>query len=561
LSAVASDNNINNIPFFYQNAVATLTTTTSKTSCNLPKTLTEQQFFSLLEAAKVQNTIADDWTFKLSVSLNENSGYSIDNCDLISPLNNTNLTDNLFYMKNYVASNHSINFGSSSVTIIPDNTILTLNSNSTYLSTANSIMVDLTKGEKLSSDLAGVDGQIRINSNTAITRTTDTASLQKGSTNWANITPYVWYTGENGINNKAAISDDETATNSAIIYANNLKTNPYLKLSIQKLATRTNSTSLTGIKQVNGAILTASSTIDANKCALTYSSNSIDNTIWKLSKTITLDFSSSKLYDKNTPNTYLSNVLSNGYITNTTYDVTQITSGNSYQLELAAKKLNNLDLYRAVNDSSLSNKWSISYTNGVDTCLKATSDFAYSVTNRLPQYSDSLMSLLFQDNSKRIYYKYTYSTIQSGTTYSSLADQISVTYSTSQDYSNGTNFIIDQNNMTKTFTENPQPSISFVDETQYTLNYSSKYKNTDWRLVFVLLNSTFNVSFPALYGAYSNITLNINGLSQTDSYYTLQNKSTLKLAPRSSLQLVALKSTFVPRPNGPQINNIFEAFN
>jgi hypothetical protein len=96
---VITTDDLNNMPLFNGNGQDPLVFNSSKNSLPIPGVMTSVQFETLFNG-DVYNTIADEWTFQIDVSTNNNSGYNIDmSHPLISDLDNSNLLDNPFYME------------------------------------------------------------------------------------------------------------------------------------------------------------------------------------------------------------------------------------------------------------------------------------------------------------------------------------------------------------------------------------------------------------------------------------------------------------------------------
>jgi len=502
-----------------QNGV--ITKTTSKSDLNVPYSFTTESF-STFFSQSVLDTVVTGYTFNVHIQ-DGSGGYFVtlvdpivdnNNKRMITDLNNSNLLDNPYYMANFVGQQHSITFSDASLNI-------DLSTNA-IIQNANSININLTDGETLPSQYAGVNGQIKINPNTDTTRTTDVSFNGMAGTNASNIS--VFYTGANTINQ-------------------DMMTNPYLAVNYKKVALRSSAEPAQNIEvSNNGAFLTLYSNnsivnniVDAS-LNFTFNSNLYNDDyirLWRIESTNILVSQPNSFYSNYDETSNQATNLVNGITVNSVMKNIHGNSLNydSYRLTLLAKTLTNINLYNAVYSTV---NWTINYKQG--SYLTTDSVLAFNSTNSLPNFDSNLITSINSGNP--LYYKYEYKTSTTSNSHGSLQDYIQVTYSPNQNFINNvTTFTIPQTDITRTYTNVLPAVINSTFEGSYNL-ITSPYTIEQWRLVQVTASSTFNATFNPKYGPFNNIIVGINNLSQTNIYYALQNRTSGQLAPPSSMQYV-----------------------
>lgn len=520
----AIDNNsLQYLPIMDANAGnGPITNTTLRSNLNVPYSFTTESFSTFFNQV-VLDTIVTGYTFNVNIQ-DGSGGYYVTQVDpnvnntykkMITNLDNSNLLDNPYYMSNFVGEQHSISFSDASLNI-------DLSTNA-VIQNANSININLADGETLTSQYAGVNGQIKINPNTDTTRTADVSFNNMAGTNASNIS--VFYSGANVINQ-------------------DMMTNPYLAVNYKKIALRSSIEPVQNTElSNNGAFLTlysnnsiVNSTVDASM-GFTFNSNLYNDDyirLWRIESTNVLVSQPNSFYSNYDEISNQATNLVNGITVNSVMKNIYGNSTNydSYRLKLTAKTLENINLSNAV---SATTNWTINYKQG--SYLTSDSVVAFNNTNSLPNYDSNLITSI--NNGTPLYYKYEYKTGSSSISHGSLQDYVQVTYSQDQNFINNvTTFNIPQTDITRTYT-NVLPAViyPFLDGS-HNLIASSPYTNEQWRLVQVTASSTFNATFNPKYGPFNNIVVGINNLSQTNTYYALQNRTSGQLAPPSAMQYV-----------------------
>jgi photosystem II stability/assembly factor-like uncharacterized protein len=504
---VVNSYDLDNMPLFDGNGQSPLVFDSSKNSLPIPGNMSAMQFESLLNE-DVYNTVANDWTFQIDVSTNDNSGYNIDmSHPLISDLDNSNLLDNPFYMENYVSNEHSITFSNASISID-----VSANGTSTD---ANSITIDLSNGETLQQIYAGVDGEIIINTNTIHTRYTDLSNVDL----IGNFTPLVAYPGD--VVATPVLSEEEM-------------TNPYFKGMWQKVAQQSSVTSPDyWLKTDASAIMTlytqGSGIVDNfyNASDFDFSFNNTfganeDIQLWQITGSNNVIVNPSSFYTDSSYTNQELGIATAGVLTGITDDI----SYNSYRILLDAKTKEDIGLYNAVTDVS---GWTLTYTDILDNFLHSSADQAYS-KSALPIYDQSVITAL--DTGDNLNFSYTYKTIEDSDSPGGLSDSVDISY-------NNHVVTIVQKHIVRNYDASyTNTSYSIVPDTSY--NFTGTFLNkTSYQLVYVNANSKYNASFFANYGPFTNITLTVNDILQNDKFYTVRNISTGQLFPHSVLAFVS----------------------
>lgn len=490
----------------------TLSYDTPKGLLNIPGTMDVYDFYSLFNEA-VKNTINEGYKFKIDITSSD-AGYHVDENNLISQLDNSNLLDNPYYMVNYVSGTHRIELSNSGISI-----------SGVYEANSNSVSIDLSMGEQLSSEYAGVNGQFILNTHTSITRTSILGNFEMDGMNTSDIS--VDY-GEYGINDY-------------------MKSTPFVAVMYEKVALKSENESEDNIfKSDNNAFLTlytnavVNSQVDSNDVQFNFVNSLFgdDNIrLWNLSSTNSIVSGPDSLYGSFNSTTNqvedpIPGINVDGVMTNL---VNGLTTYDSYNSVLTAKTMENIGLDLAVTGVT---GWSIAYSDSSDTYLNSSARNAFDNVCTLPKYSQELITNI--NNGTSLYYKYEYKTNGQATNFGDLQDYVEVTYSVNEDLSDATTFIISQRELKRTYDNDSATNTTPVNPSSYTL--SGRYSADKWQLVQVTKTTNFNVSFDAKYGPFTNIKVSITGITQTDSYYALQNITSNQLAPHSALQYVSSSS-------------------
>ncbi len=526
-----NNDDLNYMPLFDGNGQDPLTYDSSKNSLPIPGQMSASEFESLLNT-DVYNTVANGWTYIIDVSSN-NGGYSI-NTDhpLVSDLNNDNLLDNPYYMENYVSNDHSINFSNSTITIDP--------STNGVSADALTIDIDLTQGERLDATYAGVDGQIILNTNTVETRYGNLVSQDLSG----NFVPQVFYA-EDASNGVQSLSSEEM-------------TNPILVGMWQKVAQESSVTDPDyWLKQSNDAILTlyadpagiVNSSFNASDFDFSFNqspfSGSENIQLWNLSVVNNIIVNPQSFYasaDYN-PNSLEEGIATTGIITS----LLETINYDSYRILLIAKTKEDISLYNAVTAPSV-NGWELNYSDPAHTFLHTDSAQATS-TNALPIYNSGIVAAINNDAS--LNYTYTYKTREDAFSPAGLVDYVDISYSI---LDTSYNVTIYQPQITRIY-DNEAADVSYnvVPDTSYNFG-GIFYNKTNWELVYVTAKSKYNASFFANYGPFTNLTLSVNDILQTDNYYAIRNKSNGHFAPQTALIHVTYP------PDVPPITDLGKVF-
>lgn len=486
----------------------------NKADLHIPGVMTSDQFDSLFNNG-VFNTIAEDWTFKIDISSN-NGGYAIsDEHPLMSDLNNDNLLDNPYYMEHYVKNNHTIQYTPGILTIIPDT--------SGNLTDASSVAIDLVYGEELNETHAGVDGQFILNTNTTSTRYTD---LSENTVAAYTFIPNVYYQSDTNISTNQLTEEE--------------KTNYYFEAMWQKVAQQTvDLSSNIYLKQSNGAILTlfnddkiVDTSYNATDFNFSFNSTLFDSSsvnLWKLNAVNNIIVDVESLYKSASygSTSRQRGISTTGILTNLQEDLTY----NSYRVKLTAKQKESLGL----SDAALNAGWALIYNTTGISYLQTSSTNAFS-TDVLPIYNPAVINALIAGTD--ICFNYTYGTNVSGTNSGSLSDYVNVEYN----YDGSTNilgqFTIDQNNITRAYSTNPNIQKIPVSTDDYVFT-GGIYNKTNWELVHVTAQTTYSAYFNPHYGAYTNLQLRLDNIAQQNIFYAVRNKISGLLAGANALDYVS----------------------
>ena len=518
-----ADDYLTQIPLMDANADGGLLNPNSdKNNLSVPGTMSSDEFYSLFNTA-VLGTVSEGYTFRVDANTS-NGGYFIDNTNLTSnmlltDLNNDNLLDNPYYMENYVSDEHTIEFSDSTIQIVETSNANELNN--------NLITIDLTAGETLTSLEAGQNGEIKINTNTPNTRITEFE--QSGMTGTSESGVYVYYSGSD------VISED-------------MMTNPYLAVEVSKLVSRSSAQETINPDNVlstsNDAFLThytnQITNADSDGENLNFNNLFEDDNIrlWRLDVQNTLGVEPNSFYaGYDDENNMCMNLVDGISVEAIIQHLSEnLTSYESYREKLTAKSIDSTGLSAAVQAAGAESGWTIRYTNDDESYLKSSSTIAFNDTNSLPNYNVDLINTI--NNGAPLYFSYEYKTNDNSSTHGGLQDYVKVSYSLNPDLvTDATIFNIPQTSLTRTYYGIPVPTISDVNFAYSIL--TGPYSMEQWKLVSVSKESTFDVTFIPNYGPFTNITLGINSIQQVDVFYSLQNRSTGKIAPQSALNYVS----------------------
>lgn len=505
---------LQNMPMFNgygQNPSGDLVYNSSKTSSSMyvPGTMNQPQFQTLFDT-DVLNTIANGWTFDISINNVTGSGYNIaEPHPLVSNLDNSNLLDNLYYMQNYVTNTHSLNISNTLPLEIVD-------FSNGQQSVIDAIIIDLSNGETLTSTYAGVNGEIILNTNSDTTRTTDTTTSSDFS---SNIIPYVYYLQDNSSN---YISGQQT-------------TQPYFEALWQKVAQESGATSSDYyFKKNDNALMTLytneivdnlyeQSDFSFNFYSSTFGSSG-DIRLWKINATNNVIINPQSLYSDASYSDLITGIATSGALTNLTTDL----SFNEYRVLLTAKVISDIDLSNAVAGAG----WELTYING-DSYLKTSSTQAFSELG-MPIYDPSFVQYLVDGSS--VPFSYTYGTEENAANPGGLVDYVDISYNY-----NGTIVVrIPQTEITRTYNSGSDVSYNKITDTSYNFT-GTIYNKTSWELVYVTSHSSYNATFNPNFGPFSNLQMTINNITQQDNYYAirfLDASNNFSFAPQSALQYV-----------------------
>ena len=501
----------NNAPIFNKNKPSVFGANTDKVNCSVPESLNESQFFAMLGSAAGDN-VSDNWNFNVEITTSANSGYNLRPSDhrLVETLDNSNLADSMFYMENYVSDAHEITFSSGSVTVSASDYGVT--------STASQLVVDLSDGEKLPSAFESVNGKCKIDSNTVSTRTGDISN-----NGMSNITASVFYTGES-TTGLSPISDVE-------------KVNAYFACSVQKVVQDTN-TDTVKFLQNTGAIVNlytdadgiVNHAFDASDYSFAFANNTSDNVVWRLNSTnellnkqpsLSLDENYTQTLKDSNPTMNIYGTFKNLAADNVTY--------HEFRNKLTAKKLADLNLNTVVNNTL---GWELAYSDPSDNFLKTdgnTAAYTQKVAH-LPNLENSQDAMLSYLNTAgaSLSYKYEYLPYYRETPTSKpiyTCDSLKLTYSPVDNSSNVTEYNIQIPTTNTTRDVQMSETLVEVSPTDYKDLLISRTAQSFIKANAVLKRRTvinsIDVTFPALYGPFTNIDMCIKGITQTSIDYVV----------------------------------------
>ena len=494
---------LNNIPLMDVNG--TLTETTQKNELNVPGDLNND--LNVLFNPDVLNTISENYKFYIEVS-DASGGYYIDgDHPLTSVINNDDIHDNPFYMANYVNVVHNIMFSAGEIIVEPSSNDVSVDNSGNL----DFLTFDLTDGETLTSDYAGNNGVIKINTNSPSSRTTDVSFVDMTGTEAHDIS--VLYSGANEISDA-------------------MRTSPYLHVNYDKVVLRSSvEPSANVFLSSNDAFLTMytdTNKIVNNKLDATYSDFSFNKILfnddsirlWRLNTENILATDPESFYSGYDDASNVGINLINGIcVSSVLENLTENLVYDSYRCELTAKHIQDLSLYEAVQDASTN--WSIIYSDdSSNNFLKSNSSQAFNHLDALPNYDNSLINRIASGTS--LNYSYEYITQTDKSTYGGLVDYVQVTYT---DASNTNTFKIPETDLNKVYHPDLSEILITPVDASYSLPTSGPYTREQWRLVYVERTSVFDVDFNPNFGPFSNITLQISSITQINRYYALQSKT------------------------------------
>ena len=504
-------NDLEHIPIFNENG-GTITSNSTKTdaSFNIPGDMIEREFKTLFNSV---DSISDGWEFKIDISSN-GGGYFISglNDTFVTDLSNANIKDNLYYMKNYVNNTHHIDINNGTVTVAPD---------------THSISVDLTDGEILSSDKAGIDGQILIDIKDKTTRATDISGA-------STFTPYVYYESDVTVGDSKTFIDGESKTSKLFDVmwqkvAQNTETNPEENISQNEKATL----SLFTDKLVNNLYTPNEDfTLDFK---LT-SSSLKDVNLWKVDLENNLIINGNSFYDDEEYVNVKDGIITSGTIRNVIQDSIY---NNNYRLKLRAKTIDDISL----KEYALNINCQLSYKNDGDTFLQTSSALAYATNDRLPVPKRLLREKL--PVGIDISYSYTYNTVQSAETSGGLQDFVTVEYSPIDvsvltppevDDFTGT-FIIQENEIVRNLKSN---ETIIVDVSQNLYNIINTSTPQDYKLRKIEYIKKFDAKFDAKFASYTNLLIEMNDITQITTQYVLYHNTRGNVSSFYTKQYLAL---------------------
>ena len=506
-------NYLQNMPMFNgygQNPSGDLVYNSSKTSSSMyvPGTMTQSQFQTLFNES-VYNTIAEGWTFDISINNVTGSGYNINGSHpIVSNLDNSNLLDNLYYMQNYVTNTHSLNISNTLPLVIDAST----NGQSSVI---NEILIDLSNGETLTSTYAGVNGEIILNTNSDTTRYTNLTYNDIS----LNVIPYVYYSQDNSSN---YISGQQT-------------TEPYFEALWQKVAQESGATSSDYyFKKNDNALMTLysngivdnlyeQSDFSFNFYSSTFGSSG-DIRLWKVNVTNNVIINPQSLYSDASYSGLIPGIATSGAITNLTTDL----SFNEFRVYLTAKVISDIDLSNAIAGAG----WELNYSSS-GSYLESSSTQAFSEFG-MPIYDPSFVQYLVDGSN--VPFSYTYGTEENAANPGGLVDYVDISYNY-----NGTNVVrIPQTEITRTYNSGSDVSYNIIPDGSYNFT-GSLYNKSSWELVYVTSHSSYNATFNPNFGPFSNLQMTINNITQQDNYYAIRFfdvSNNFSFAPQSALQYV-----------------------
>ncbi len=517
-----TDSDLHAIPFFNGDGVTLANNSEKDDSDNLliPGTMDYDEFATLFNT-DVLNTINGEWQFSIDISSSNLGGYTLPSSHVgISDLDNSDLHDNLYYMENYVSNSHHIDITSGTVTI-------DVSSNGTS-TTASEITVDLSAGEILPSGQAGTDGAIRLHIYAPATRHADLSGALVST-----VSPQVYYSSDFPNN---CISEEE-------------QDNPYFKVLWQKVAQQTSSATDDYLLRNNDATLTlySSGIVDSSYSSadfdLSFNKTTINTSnihLWRIDVVDNVILQDDSLYSDPDYTNVVPRISTSGLLTN----MSEALTYNNYRLYLTAKSLPDIALYNSVQDVS---GWNISYSDATPH-LTSSSDNAFTSVRNIPvvpeSNSDAIITYINQGNDLSFTYEYKtigVTSLASGSGSGKLLDYVDVVY-TADDASYNKTFIIPQQQITRTNYQTISSTYVEVSDSSYSFS-STVYSRPDYKLVLMTDVNTFDASFPACYGPFDNVTLGLNSIVQTDTYYAVYNTLTQKTESPTALKAVSTTIT------------------
>jgi hypothetical protein len=336
---------ITHIPFFNPNLGLDGSNTLIETNPSL------QSYTSLFNGASEPWSLLSGFEYSISAVDVSNSGYTIrrngdtttqfnnDNNVNIFTLDNSNLTDNYRYMRDFARSAHQLSFNDVSVNIVAGVNGTSSNTESNVFAVSDELET-LTESEWR-------NGEILLNINSPSTRSVE---LQNSGVDLSNIlSSQIIYNDEGTAQGKIGISDS-------------MKESPYVNFST-KLLMKSSDYDINYVKS-NGASFNlfknnsvVNSYFSPAQIAFNYNKTVSDNTveIFKVNTNQLLKTESSNALYDNADGSVVSDYYVNGYLTNfTTMLNEQGKTMDKLKLDVKLKQLNTLGLYIDASNASWS---------------------------------------------------------------------------------------------------------------------------------------------------------------------------------------------------------------
>ena len=466
----------------------------------LPSTdLSQDEMLSLIHSTN-RAMIQPNFSFKVEISSNEDSGYSFEDSsyNLVS-IDDSELNDSLIYMKEWVNHPHSLTLSEGNLSLAVDTNGM------------SSVIEEISfagEREKLPSGKAGVDGVISLNSHTLLDRHSSIAQTEGNNTQVA-----IYYTNDTIPSGLSKVDDI-------------LCTTPEVSFGWQKVMEATSVESVTNFRKnsdttlnlVSGNnIINETFVNNVNKFSYVFNSNNLPEEsatnnveLWEITSGLNLLAEPNRIVSD-------TNVLLEGV-------------NSSVILKSATRAFN--DLNREIRQKiTLKDISELGITNNIESCgwntsllegasiLESSSTSAYSVLESLPTYDLSLFYMFMaNDNTNAIPYKLEYKTTNEASQLGSLSDFFEISYT----YNNGVKtFIIVENEMTTIDLVKQDGLNEDVPDGLYNFLTTGTpiYNKVTHKLVKHTLRSTYRRRFKFPLGQYDNYELTTPLIkSETISY-------------------------------------------
>jgi hypothetical protein len=481
---------------------------------SLPASMTLDDFKSLF-SDDVLNSLKTGYKVSLGINSITNSGYKINDLTLFEQIDQSDLKDSLPYMRDLARNPHSINVTPGSVSMIA------VDGNSSD-ATLSSLSINVNAGEKLDSSSAGVDGALKIDSRTPATRV---ANLTHSNLFSSALT--VWYNGDStNVNNYPVIDSQVELAENVSVRVEKIVHNTE-NLPTQEVLMN-NGISALSYNVTNGPVnnLVNSSLVSFNASGLNTLAADEKVRVFEIGSQRVLTAVGKSLYadwdtTTNLPaGSSLSNMTVHGVMDNLVNDNTDYVH---LRCKLTAKLL--LDL--SVN-TYLPSNWTLNLQQGT-TNLISSSVSAFNTISGLPLYNNAIM------NNLPIYYRIKYETTTSTNSASSLLDMVTVEYSLNSNYTNATSFQIPQSNIDRSSISSTPDLITDVNPDTWEFVTGSYLSKEHKKLVQVVQSSTYSADFALPFGVYKNLIATVSDITDSRTFYAVQNLENGELLPSSSL--------------------------